>query len=224
MAGSSLVMFRVLASRSTADAKQLLGKFAGVLMTDRYGAYNWVELRQVCWAHLKRDFKALSERDGDAHDWGLAFLALLPPVFDQWHRFKDGTLTRSALGMAMQPHMDEMDRLIAEGVLSEDDHLARFCGGLHRAKDALWTFVSKENVEPTNNHAERVLRHAVILRKIIFGTDSPDGAVRLERMLSAVMSLRLQKRNVFNFLEQACRAHLHGTQPPSLLPAAVIGA
>jgi transposase len=84
---------------------------------------------------------------------------------------------------------------------------------------ALWTFVSIEGIEPTNNFAERILRQGVLWRKCSFGTDSPNGSRFVERILTVVTTLRLQKRNVLDYLTAACEAALHGTTPPSLLPA-----
>jgi transposase len=82
---------------------------------------------------------------------------------------------------------------------------------------ALWTFVRVEGVEPTNNAAERALRHAVCWRKTSYGTDSPAGSRFVERVLTAVATCRQQGRNVLDFLTDCCRA-AGGTSPPSLLP------
>src|SRR5206468_1156756 len=83
---------------------------------------------------------------------------------------------------------------------------------------SLWTFTLWEGVEPTNNHAERVLRRGVLWRKNSFGHQSETGRAFVERLLTVVGSLRLQGRNVLAFLEAACRATLTGQPPPSLLP------
>jgi uncharacterized protein DUF6444/transposase IS66 family protein len=82
---------------------------------------------------------------------------------------------------------------------------------------ALWTFVHMEEVEPTNNRAERALRPAVCMRKGSFGTHSPEGSRYIERMLTAVTTLK-QQRNVLDYLTEAMHAHLHGQAAPSLLP------
>jgi transposase len=83
---------------------------------------------------------------------------------------------------------------------------------------ALWTFVHTPGVEPTNNAAERILRQGVLWRKGSLGTDSPKGSRFVERILTAVTTLRLQKRKVLDSMTAACEAALHGTSLPSLLP------
>ena len=82
----------------------------------------------------------------------------------------------------------------------------------------MWTFVRVEGLEPTNNRAERALRHAVIWRKTSFGTQSERGTRYVERLLTAVETLRLQGRNVLEYLVQARTASMHGRPAPSLLP------
>jgi transposase len=83
---------------------------------------------------------------------------------------------------------------------------------------ALWTFVQVEGVEPTNNAAERPLRRAVLWRRRSFGTQSPAGSRFVERVLTAVTTLRQQRRDVMDYLTAACAAAISGEKPPSLLP------
>ena len=83
---------------------------------------------------------------------------------------------------------------------------------------ALWTFVDVEGVEPTNNTAERALRHAVLWRRSSHGTHSEEGSRFVERMLTVRATLRAQGRNVLEYLTQAVDASLRGLPAPSLLP------
>jgi transposase len=87
-----------------------------------------------------------------------------------------------------------------------------------RVEPALWTFVRVEGVEPTNNAAERALRHAVQWRKTSYGTDSAGGSRFVEHILTVVTTCRQQKRNVLAYLTACCQARYAGTAPPSLLP------
>ena len=89
---------------------------------------------------------------------------------------------------------------------------------LLKVESALWTFVYKEGVEPTNNAAEQAVRHGVLWRKSSFGTQSATGSRFAERMMTVIASLRQQQRNVLDYLTQACQAALLGQTPPSLLP------
>ena len=95
---------------------------------------------------------------------------------------------------------------------------AGMCRKLLKQESWLWTFVRVEGIEPTNNDAERVLRHAVLWRKSSGGTDSDAGARFVERMLSVVATCRQQNRNVLELLTACCRARLDGSAAPSLLP------
>jgi transposase len=93
----------------------------------------------------------------------------------------------------------------------------RSCKGLLEYKEHLWTLVEVEGVEPTNDNAERVLRQAVIWRKLSFGTQSSDGSRFVERMRTVVEMCRRQKRDVFAWMIEAVDAHFHGKPTPSLM-------
>ena len=71
-------------------------------------------------------------------------------------------------------------------------------------------------VEPTNNHAERSLRGAVIYRKLSLGSQSEAGERRIERLLSAHTTCRLQHRSLFAYLTDALTAHARGDPVPLL--------
>jgi transposase len=94
----------------------------------------------------------------------------------------------------------------------------RTCTNLRQIEPALWTFVRKEGVEPTNNAAERALRHGVLWRHTSFGTHSPAGSRFVERMLTVRDTLRQQQRNVLDYLTLACQSALRHQSAPSLLP------
>ena len=85
-------------------------------------------------------------------------------------------------------------------------------------KEGLWTFVKLEEIEPTNNAAERALRPAVIWRKRSFGADSREGSRFVERILTTNASLKAQDRDVLEYVTAAIQAHRRNELPPSLLP------
>ena len=91
-------------------------------------------------------------------------------------------------------------------------------GELLKVEEALWTFATSMGVEPTNNAAERALRHAVCGRKTSHGTNSAGGSRYVERMLTVVGSCRQQERGVLAFLTDCVRAERNGSAHPSLLP------
>ena len=217
----TVAVFLITATRSAAAAKALLGaEFTGILGSDRYSAYSWVSVlcRQVCWAHLKRDFKKIAERDGKSKAIGLELLACTRQLFDYWHKVRDGTLSRQAFKQAMIPVCRNVEALLEAGSRVQEAKTRGTCLAILKVKAALWTFVETAGLEPTNNIAERVLRKIVLWRKISFGTWSENGSVYLSRIMSVVATCRLQKRSTFDFLYHAVEAHLQGKKAPSLLP------
>src|SRR5712691_2125912 len=216
-----VTVFRVLASRSAASAKGLLGEdFPGVVGTDRYGAYNWVDprRRQLCWAHLKRDFLTFVDRGGESARIGQALLAAEGQVFALWYRVRDGTLAWADFQVRMMPVMARVGTLLQEGAAVAHERTARTCRNLRKREAALWTFVWEADVEPTNNSAERPLRRAVLWRRRSFGTQSAAGSQFVERILTTVTTLRQQHRDVLEYLTASCVAATRGDTAPSLLP------
>jgi transposase len=216
-----VTVFRVLTTRGAAGAKALLGEdFWGVVGTDRYGAYNWLDprRRQLCWAHLKREFIAWSERGGEAARIGQALLAVEKQLFGLWYRVREGTLPWADFQVAMVPLMDRVGTLLREGAAGAEGKTHRTCRNLVKREAALWTFVWEADVEPTNNSAERPLRRAVLWRRRSFGTQSGAGSQFVERILTAVTTLRQQRRDVLEYLTETCAAAICGEPAPSLLP------
>jgi transposase len=215
-----VTLFLVHVSRGAVAARALLGGFSGYLITDRWNAYNgWaVRRRQLCWAHLIRDFRGFTERGPNAAQIGEALLVQTEKMFALWHRVRDGTLKRSSLRAYMSPIRRKVENLLDRGTRCGESKTEGMCEQMLKLAPALWTFVRIMGVEPTNNAAERAVRPAVLYRKGCFGTHSADGSRFVERLLTVVMTLRQQKRNVFDYLTRACTAALHRRKAPSLLP------
>jgi transposase len=216
-----VAVFLIQSRRATECAKQLLGEgFAGILVTDRLASYNFIEglRRQACWSHLLRDIEAFR-----AYGKSGALLAdqLQRPArtLIHWHhRIRDGTMTRAVFVKKAKLLRKKILAALCRGRGYARSEIAGVCKEILKLRDALFTFVDHEGVPPTNNHAEQLVRHGVIWRKVSLGTDSPNGSRYVERMLSVVMTLRLQGRNVLDYVTAACEAQLLGRQPPSLLP------
>jgi transposase len=212
---SWVTVFVVRMSRGGQVARELLGEeFAGILVTDRYSAYNWypVRWRQLCWAHLLRDFEAMRSRGGRSEAIGDALLAQTRQMFTWWHRVRAGTLKRSTFRSYMSPIRREVERLLEAGRTCGVSKTAGTCRDILQRREALWTFVQVDGVEPTNNTAERSLRPGVLWRKGSFGTQSEEGSRFVESMMTMVSTLKQQQRNVLEYLTEACDA------APSLLP------
>jgi transposase len=219
---SMVTVFLIAASRGGVVAKRMLGEsFTGFLVTDRWSAYLWMDLylRQLCWAHLLRDFQSFVDRGGESARIGEALLKQAHRMFKWWHRVRDGTLSRRLFERRMRAVEREVGRLLKEAAACPDAKTAGMATEILKLEPALWTFVQVEGLEPTNNAAERAIRPAVLYRKGCFGTHSPEGSRFVERMLTVVATLRQQNRNVLEFLTTAYDAHLRGLPAPSLLPA-----
>jgi transposase len=216
-----VTIFRLLKTRGAAGAKELLGEVVwGIIGTDHYAGYHWIDprQRQLCWAHLKREFIAWSERTGETARIGLALGAVEKQLFELWYRVRDGTLVWADFQVAMLPLMARVRTLLQEGETGADAKAQGTCRNLLKREAALWTFVWETGVEPTNNCAERPLRRAVLWRRRSFGTQSAAGSQFVERILTAVTTLRQQRRNVLDYLTAACTAAIRHEPAPSLLP------
>jgi transposase len=218
---AAFTFFACRTSRGAEVPQQLLGAtFDGVIHCDRARMYWALGGRlQWCWAHLKRDFQALA--DGPCPTGkrlGHDLLRSTKELFALWQKVRDGTLARRAFQEQMRPVRAQVEAYLLRGYF--DARLAGFCKELWEHRDRLWTFVEVEGVQPTNNAAEQALRHAVIWRKLSFGTQSAAGSRFVERLLTVVETCRRQRRNAFTWLTDAVQAH-HNNQPtPSLLPGA----
>lgn len=221
VATTKVVVFLIHRLRNAAVVVQLLGKtLQGILCSDRWRAYDSVPLlqRQICWAHLKRNFEKLLDGSDKAKAIGQACLDIKDKVFEVWHLYRGGGMTWETMDDKMATLSLELLAVLQSGERSRDRKLVRFCRRVLDVYPALWTFVVEDGVEPTNNHAERVQRLAVLWRKNCFGCHSDSGCRFVERLLTVVQTLRLQKRPVLQYLKAALIAHRAGTATPKLLP------
>jgi transposase len=154
---------------------------------------------------------------GEAKAMGEAGLKAVKQLFECWGRFREGVLDRPGLQAALAPVMLDLHAALEAGAAGPDKKAGRFCRNVLDVYPALWTFARVEGVEPTNNLAERTLRIGVIWRKISFGTWSEGGCRFVERILTAAQTLRLQGRNVLDYLREAVAARRAGRTAPSLV-------
>jgi len=218
---ASLTVFAIRPTRAATVLTELLGGFTGVVTCDRAKMYWQCGRLQWCWAHLKRDFQALIDSDdGQAKRLGHDLMRPTRALFRQWSRCRDGTITRGGLKRLMRPIREEIESLLLRGAFSGNPRLVGMCEELYNHRQWLWAFLDAEGVEPTNNASERALRHAVIWRKLSFGTQSTSGSRFVETMLTVIETCRQQNRNVFDFVTTAVAAHSAHHPTPSLLPEA----
>lgn len=219
-ATSVAIVFKVARSRGAIVAKDLLGEtFAGILVSDRWSAYNWLDAarRQLCWAHLLRDMQGMVDRGGAGGLLGQQMLDEVAKMFEWWAEVRDGTMSRRNFTRKMVPVRREVERLLLDASLRAEKKTAGMCAEILKLNAALWTFVEVDGVEPTNNTSERAVRPAVLWRKGCFGTDSEGGSRFVERILTAVATVRLRGGSVLGYLTSACEAHRTTGRVPSLL-------
>jgi transposase len=210
-------LFHLGAGRGSEELRRFLGsRFGGVINSDRWCAYQIYERRQLCWAHLTRNFRKLALRGGKAVPFAERGEAVCRRVFRLWRDLQEGKLDRARLGKKIEPVRARMQRLLRDGSASSDKRVAGFCRNVLKLWPSLWTFV-KEAVEPTNNAAERALRHAVLWRKSCFGSQSESGLRYVERILTLTATSRQQRVPPLDYLSRAVLALRSATAAPALL-------
>ena len=225
-----LAVFHVDPCRNRDAMEQLLGeKPLGVICSDRFGVYDKIPVKQrsICWAHLKRDVQAFVDAGGSAGEstgesslskqFGESMLAVVKQITELWHRFRGGQIARSTLQKRLTPIRRTLQDLLNAHRTSPVKRIGTFCRALLKLEKALWTFARVEGIEPTNNHAERMLRPAVCWRKTSLGSHSLGGCRFVERMLSVVQTLTLRRQPVMPYLTQTLHAWRSGQPAPSLV-------
>ena len=220
-AASLYACYRIDSSRSQAAAKELLGEdFGGLVISDRYAGYHFLDVlqQQLCWAHVIRQLVEMSERSGASGKLGRKLVEAAREVIGAHRAYLEGGHDLAWLAAELQPHRERIRALLDQGTRGRHRKTADFCAGLLDEYEALWTFCEVEGVDPTNNAAERAVRHAVIMRKIQLGTQSERGSRWIERVCSVRETCRLQGRSPLAYMIDAARA-AHGRMPaPSLAP------
>ena len=176
-------------------------------------------LRQFCWAHLKRNFQALVDSgDPEAKRIGKSGLRMCKKIAVEWGRCQDEEIKLGTLKTIMSKPRQKFKRMLERGQNADFDKAGALCRELLKYFPALWAFTRKEGVDTTNNIAERNLRKGVLWRKGSFGSDSESGSRFVERMLTVAETLKVQKRNVIDFLQQSIVTFKAGESQPSLVP------
>ncbi len=212
-------VLRVRRDRHERHAKDLLADTTAIVTSDRWWAYAHLPVgrRQVCWAHLKRDFQAHADGMAAEKAFGEAGLRVCEQLFWAWEIFQH-TGDRRDLKLAIRALRRELKPILRQHSAKAPRY--RYTRGMARNLlkiwPALWTFADHNAVEPTNNHAERALRGAVIYRKLSLGSQSADGEQRIARLLSAHTTCRLQRRSLHAYLVDLLGAHTRGDQLPLL--------
>lgn len=221
-ATAKIAAFVIHPKRSAEGLKAILGEeIEGIVHSDRWHVYLQVpeERRQLCWAHLKRDFQKIVDGGGPSVWVGRRGLRIVKELFAAWRPFQAGTITRARLQELLAPLERRLGKTLLEGAFGDDARVAKFCENLIHLETAMWTFGKVEGVEPTNNFMARLVRLAVLWRRRSFGCNSEAGCRFVERILTVVQTCRLQGNNTLEYLAKAVYARRNGRECPKLLAA-----
>jgi transposase len=190
------------------------------VVSDRWNGFEHLDprQRQVCWSHIQRDFRRHAEGLAEQKSFGEQGLDLTRRVFAAWRAYQHEHHDRDRLAAEIAPIQTELRQLLeqASPKRRRTRWHRRFANNLLKVWPALWTFVTIDGVEPTNNRAERALRAPVIHRKVSLGTQSDNGERCAERALSAAATCRLQSRSLFTYLSELLLTHSRGDPFPAL--------
>jgi len=219
LATGTATVFGILADGARDTLRGWLDRVRGVLVSDRGTQFGFwaMERRQICWAHLIRNFASFSEMRGRAGEIGGDLLIWSRVLFHSWHRVRDGTESRANFALLASKIRAILEVRLEEGAGLRVRMLQGACRDILQHRDAMWLFVSDPTVEPTNNHAERELRDLVMWRKVSGGTQSDRGNEFAANLKSVIHTCRKQRRPVMAYLSSAIRAALRNRKTPSLI-------
>jgi transposase len=213
-------LFQIAEHCNREQFQALIGRYPGIVVSDRWNGFEHLDpnQRQVCWSHIQRDFRRHAEGLAEQQTCGAQGLELTRRVFNAWRAYQHEHHDRDRLNAEITPIQAELRRLLedASPKRARNRWHRRFANNLLKVWPALWTFVTVDGIEPTNNAAERALRGPVIHRKLSHGTTSPAGERFAERAQSAAVTCRLQKRSLFAYLRELLLAHNRGHPFPAL--------
>jgi transposase len=188
-----------------------------VVTSDRFPSYDWIEQHRYCWSHLRRDFQAMIDRRAEGSAVGSELLGASDRLFHWWHKYRDGEMAWSTFLGYARPIGWGVRQSLVWGASCASDKAAATCRTLLEGEEHLWTFLRVRRIEPTNNAAERALRHAELWRKSSGGTVSEWGSRFVERILSVAATRRQRGQNVLDYLTECFEAQVNGDLVPSLL-------
>ena len=221
LACGSATVYCILRDGRMATIRPFFGALVGILVSDRASVFGFwaMRKRQICWAHLIRRFVSFSQRDGPEATIGAELLECTRLIFEYWHGYKKSVLTREELQHWMLPLQRHVVSLLRRAAVVDYEEVSGSCRDILAHAEALWTFVDQEGVEPTNNHAELMLRAFVLWRKKSFGTQSERGERFAERIMTVAQTAKKQGRAIIGFLVATLEAHVQGGPKPRLIAA-----
>jgi transposase len=216
-------VYQIASGRNRAALRALVGTdYRRVLTSDRHSVYSHLteERHQWCWSHLRRDFQAMVDRKNAGSAIGKELLAMSGQMLGWWKRVRDGTLTKVRFAGRLHAQRDFRVRfrtVLKRGSMCDCAKTAGTCRELLRGEVSMFLFAFVDGVEPTNNAAERALRHGVLWRKQSHGPKSVAGCAYLSCIWSVVETCRQRGRDVWGYLTDCIAAVAAGRAVPSLL-------
>ena len=190
--------------------------FEGVLVTDFWAAYDAIgRLHQKCWPHLLRDLKEVNNGPENGDDWP-TFYKRLRRVYGDAIRLAAArpTLPTAAFDLKLAKLQGRMVDLATTDW--QNPHAQRLAKRLFKYGDDLLTFVEIEGVPSDNNHAEREIRPAVLMRKASYGSQSERGAETRAILMSIFRTLKRRGHNPLSTMANALRHYTTTGQLPPL--------
>jgi transposase len=216
-------VYQIVGGRNRAALRALVGTdYWRVLTSDRHSIYSHLaeDRHQWCWSHLRRDLQAMVDRNNAGSTIGKELLSMSGQMLGWWKRVRDGTLTKVRFAGRLHAQREFRVRfraVLARGAACGCARTAGTCRELLRGEVSMFLFAFVDGVEPTNNAAERALRHGVLWRKQSHGPKSTAGCAYLGCIWSVVETCRQQGRDVWGFLTECVSAAAQGCVSPSLL-------
>ena len=162
-----LTVFTIADNRGADVARSILGTDrTKVVISDRFPSYDWIEQHQYCWSHLRRDFQAMIDRRDEGSAVGSELLGSSDRLFHWWHKYRDGEMAWSTFLGYARPIRWGVRQALGRGASCASEKTAATCRSLLEGEEHLWTFLRVRGIEPTNNAAERALRHAVLVAEV----------------------------------------------------------
>lgn len=216
-------VYQIVSGRNRAALRALVGTdYRRVLTSDRHSIYSHLAegRHQWCWSHLRRDLQAMVDRNNAGSAIGKELLAMSGQMLGWWKRVRDGTLTKVRFAGRLHAQREFRVRFraaLTRGSVCGCAKTAGICRELLRGEVSLFLFAFVNGVEPTNNAAERALRHGVLWRKVSHGPKSTVGCAYLGCIWSVVETCRQQGRSVWDYLTECIVADAEGWAMPSML-------
>jgi transposase len=200
----AVTVFKLMSSRGKKALEEFLPEYEGKTVTDRYAVYNIFadQNRQVCLAHLRRDFKRFAHsRYQSLSRVGKSLVGAIDLVFVLYNSMRLGKIDKLYYLRQMRKIKKRMLHYL-KGVSNMEgcDQARRVANNILKSFDMMWLFLGDERIEPTNNLAERQIKHHVKYRKNSFFTWSSRGERFIERTKSLLATAKLQNLNPFQEL------------------------